>query len=129
MRGDIWDSQLPNYPDAQLYTSNGRRFIAPRNTNWCAIKSAGQANGYLGANAAIGQYGTFDLQRSGGKYRPEYIDASNYGVGVYMQGAGAGIALLNAAGGAYSYLYSSNANSPKQSLWWDNGWGAITHPH
>ncbi len=87
--GDIWDSQLPNYPNAQVYTSIGRRFIAPKGTDWCAIKAAGQANGLnpFAVWKNVGHYGTYDFQRIGGRHS-EYIDASNYSVGVYMNGAG-----------------------------------------
>jgi hypothetical protein len=121
--GDIWSSQIPNYPNAQVYNSNGRQFLAPQGTDWCAIQAAGQANGLdpFAANQNVGQYGTYDFQRIGGKH-PEYIDASNYGVGVYMNGAGYWQWLMNLGGSAYSFFKSSNANSPKQSLWWNNGW-------
>jgi len=130
--GDIWKAQIPNFPDAQLFTApDGRQFIAPRSADWCAIYKTGQKSGFnpFAGRSAIAHSGTFDFQRMGKKYRPEYIDASNFAVGVYMAGASFSDPLLNhallqGAAGIYSFAFSSNKNDPKQSLWWDNGWVA-----
>ena len=115
-----------SYPDAQLYTApNGKQFIAPKDADWCVIEATGQANG-LSISAIknnVGQGGVFDFQRIGGKHS-EYIDASNYSVGVYMHGAGYGMGMTNIVGGLYSWLRSSNALDLKQRLWWDQGWTA-----
>jgi len=121
--GDIWDSQVHSYPNAQVYTSHGKNFLAPKGTDWCAIRAFAQTSGLnpYAVKKSIGHGGTFDFQRIGGKHS-EYIDASNYVVGLYMEGAGYSQLITDGLGGTYSFLFSSNANSPQQKLWWDNGW-------
>ncbi|MFH1157907.1 MAG: RHS repeat-associated core domain-containing protein, partial [Pseudomonadota bacterium] len=132
-RGDIWESQVPDYPDAQVYTSHGRKFLAPSGTDWCKVKAAGQANNAFSPLALPMAYrnlhhgGTFDFQRIGGVYHPEYRDASNYAVGVYLGGGSFGTGDLYAIAGGYSYLWSSNRLDPKQSRWWENGYSDVTN--
>ena len=79
---------------------------------------------------AVGQGGTFDYQRPegpNGRFDSQYTDASNFGVGVYMNGAGYSLHGMNAVGGAYSFLRSKNANSTAQSDWWAQGWIAANN--
>ena len=123
--GDIWQSQVKNYPNAQVYTApNGTQFLAPKNTDWYQIWLTGRKNGlnlfYVGKYESQG--GKFDFQRIGG-YHPEYIDASNYGVGVYMNGAGYTLFGTNTIGGTFASLLSSS-NPAVLKYWWGLGWSA-----
>ncbi len=117
-------------PGSVSYTApNGQQFYAPPSADWCDEFDAGENNGEWnipGINSAIGQGGTYDYQRSGGNFYPAYTNAANYGVGVYMAGAGFSQGEMNALGSLYSFLKSSNANSPNQSAWWQQGYQAAT---
>jgi RHS repeat-associated protein len=123
LQGDIWQSQVAQFPDAHVYTSNGRQFLAPKGTDWCAVQSAGRSEGYVGILSNITQGGKYDFQRSSGRYRSEYIDASNYSVGIYINGVGSSRITMHIMGRIYAFAKSSNSGSPKQCVWWDNGWG------
>jgi hypothetical protein len=64
-------------------------------TDFQVVKNAGEANGLSDAKAYIGKYGKFDFQRNKGggasqinTFYTEYVHASNFAVGVYMNGAG-----------------------------------------
>ena len=119
---------VPGVPPGSVsYTApNGQQFYAPPSANFCNEYAAGQQNGMnpWGINSAVGQGGQFDYQRSDGNFYPAYTNASNYGVGVFMRGAGFSEGELNAIGGLYSFLKSANANSQSQTSWWDQGWNA-----
>lgn len=111
----------------QYVAPDGQTFYAPSYANFQAVLAAGQTNGMTnlsGINSAIGQGGTFDFQRSGGNFYPTYTNASNYAVGVYMEGAGYPEGLMNLLGDVYARFKSSNSGTPKQPMWWDNGWNA-----
>jgi hypothetical protein len=100
-------------------------FLAPGNADFKAAYYKGQASGLTpwSLDANLWHFGQFDFQRnmgqgyksSGNTFYPAYIDASNYAVGVYLNGAGLSpqnslrIAALAAKYG------SSNAGSPHQS--------------
>jgi hypothetical protein len=77
-------------------------FLAPPGFNLGNIVAAGKAGGLsLGAmNGAVGQYGSFDFQRSrsggGTTYYPAYQVASNVAVGAYLNGTGIPETLSNA---------------------------------
>jgi hypothetical protein len=85
-------------PGSQTFVApNGQTFLAPAGTNFADEYQSGQTNGLLGASATIGQWGTFDFQRNEGAgnlgpasniFYTQYTNAGNYGVGVYMDGAG-----------------------------------------
>jgi len=116
--------------DAVFYRApNGAGFFAPPWANFCEERAAGEVNGLnpFAMNEAIGQGGKYDYQRSGNTFYTWYTNASNFGVGVYMNGAGASLSELHAIGGVYSYFKSSNANSAAQLNWWDQGWGAANN--
>jgi len=101
--------------DAVTYTTpTGQSFYAPPQASWCTIYAAGKSNGLSpsAANKAIGQFDLFDFQRSGGNFYPAYTNASNYGVGVYMNGSGYSLFDMNSLGSIYSFFKSSNANDP-----------------
>jgi hypothetical protein len=113
---------------ASWTAQNGSSFYAPANANWSAIYAAGQAGGYspFAANTAVGQFGTYDFQRNAANnmFLSQYTNASNFGVGVYMNGAGFSMDQMLAIGWAFSMSMSSNAGSINQASWWIQGWEA-----
>jgi hypothetical protein len=122
--GLIVTHQVPQ--DAVLYaTPDGQTFFVPPNTNLGAVVAAGQANGLnpFAMQQAIGQFGTFDFQRSDpGYFISAYTDASNYAVGAYGQGAGLPLGDLIALGELFGLFMSSNPAAQSQIDWWTNGW-------
>jgi hypothetical protein len=69
-------NQVPS--DAVKYTTpDGQTFWAPPGADFGAATAAGQANGLnpFAANQAIGQFGTFDYQRSGDTFISAYTPA------------------------------------------------------
>ncbi|HKU17907.1 MAG TPA: RHS repeat-associated core domain-containing protein, partial [Candidatus Saccharimonadales bacterium] len=108
---------------------DGQQFYAPSSADFCAEQAAGRNNGPnpWAMRDAVGQGGRFDYQRNGNNFYPVYTNAANFGVGVYMYGAGFSEWAMNAIGGAYSFFNSSNANAASQSSWWDNGWKAAAN--
>jgi hypothetical protein len=116
---------IPN-GSVQYTAPDGQKFYAPSSANFCAEEAAGNTNGMnpFAMNQAIGQGGQFDYQRDNGSFYPAYTDASNFGVGVYMYGAGFSESEMNAIGNSYSFLFSSNKNAASQATWWANGWKA-----
>jgi hypothetical protein len=138
-----WDAT----PEAAPYkTSDGTEIIAPPGTDFKAVHEAGQANSifpnavinaigsvpgaalnnFNGIRNAIGHYGDFDFQRGiDGEvtvHKSDYVDASNYAVGVYMQGAGYSLEDTIAIGKAFTGQFSQNDGAPKQSAMWEKGW-------
>ncbi|WP_205744421.1 RHS repeat-associated core domain-containing protein [Dyella sp. M7H15-1] len=117
-------------PGSVSYTApDGQKFYAPSSADFCAEEDAGRNNGPnpWAMRDAVGQGGRFDYQRGGNNFYPAYTNAANYGVGVYMYGAGFSEWEMNAIGGAYSFFNSSNSNAASQSSWWDNGWKAAAN--
>ncbi len=114
-------------PGAVSYTApGGQEFYAPSSADFCAEQAAGKDNGLnpWKMNDSVGQGGRFDYQRSGKNFYPAYTNAANFGVGVYMYGAGFSESEMNAIGGVYSFFKSSNSNAASQSDWWGSGWQA-----
>ncbi|WP_230598368.1 hypothetical protein [Xanthomonas albilineans] len=114
-------------PGAVSYTApGGQEFYAPSSADFCAEQAAGKDNGLnpWAMNDSVGQGGRFDYQRSGKNFYPAYTNAANFGVGVYMYGAGFSESEMNAIGGVYSFFKSSNSNAASQSDWWGSGWQA-----
>jgi hypothetical protein len=113
---------------AVFIAPNGQAFYAPAGTDFFREWAAGRANGMVniwGINSDIGHYGRFDYQRPPGQgFNGLYTNASNYGVGEYMQGAGFSLGQTIWIGSLFSTFYSKNANSPMQSFWWTQGWFA-----
>jgi hypothetical protein len=115
-------------PNAGVYgTQAGDVFLAPNQTDWSVVYAAGQANWGLdvfAGNAAIGQFGTFDFQRdaASNSFFTEYVNASNYAVGVYMNGAGWPLEATQILGQSFALVMSSNAGSASQLYWWTQGW-------
>ena len=121
-----------NLPDnAVPYSTpgpNGWPFFAPPTANWCNEYAAGQQNGSnpFAMNQNIGQGGTYDYQRDAANqlFIADYTNASNYGVGVYMNGAGFSEYGMIALGEMFALVKSSNAGSDAQMEMWIAGWEA-----
>ena len=94
--------------------------------------NAGKTKGIEGIDGAILWYGTFDFQRNsgGGKqfgdniFYSAYTNASNYGAGVYMNGAGFSLNGTLVMGRIAADLGSKNAGYPEQRQWQALGWEA-----
>jgi RHS repeat-associated protein len=119
--------------DAVLYRApDGELFSAPALADFEQVEEAGATNGklnVLGISRALGHYGTYDFQRidagvMGKSFIPEYTNASNFAVGVFMRGAGFTLNQTMGIASTFANLKSSNAGSPLQRVWWINGWNA-----
>ena len=112
-----------------LTTGDGTSFYAPPYADFCKVYATGQANWQnpIAAFSAIGQFGTYDFQRDNGMFYSAYTNASNYGVGVYMAGAGYSYNATIAIAGAFASHYSSNAGADSQTTWWTKGWNDATN--
>jgi hypothetical protein len=117
-------------PGAIKCSAYGMTFLAPPGFNLGKIAAAGRAGGLsLGAmNGAVGQYGSFDFQRSrsGGSttYYPAYQVASNVAVGAYLNGTGIPEILSNAIEDTFAFFKSSNAGNGDQIMGQEIGWDA-----
>jgi hypothetical protein len=123
-------------PNSRTFTApDGQTFLAPAGTNFQDVYDAGKIQGRLGTRLNVWQYGKYDFQRNGGGgpkpgsldniFYSAYTDASNYAVGVYMNGAGASLSeTLNSARIEALITRSENAGSPRQREWQTRGWQA-----
>ena len=116
-------------PGAVGWTSpNGTNFSAPPGTSWAGVYAAGQAGGMnpFAMNTAEGQFGTYDFQRDAwdDTFYSQYTNASNFGVGVYMNGAGFSQDEMLGIGWIYSLARSNVSDQQRvnQGYWWLQGW-------
>ncbi|GAA5265812.1 hypothetical protein ACOSOMT5_P2239 [Acidiphilium sp. MT5] len=89
-------------------------FFMPPNASFQEEFQAGQSSGLNGATwyaenaailgAAVGWGGNFDYQRNGSTLYLQYANASNYGVGVYMAGAGYSLQETMSIAGSFASL-------------------------
>jgi hypothetical protein len=96
--GSFTKAVLPEGPYTNLCHSGQASFLAPASFDFSAVVAAGTQNPGLifnitAANAAIGQGGTFDYQRSSNSagdtiFYSGYTNVSNFGVGAYIYGTG-----------------------------------------
>lgn len=116
---------------------NLETFFAPHGTDFTVVYNAGIANGewnVSGINNAVGTYGKFDFQRNMGRgqqpdgpynyFYPAYVHASNYGVGVFMNGCGFSLDDTIRIANSFAHGESRNAGDPQQKEWWTQGWEA-----
>jgi hypothetical protein len=110
------------------HTSSGTAFPAPPGANFSAVQAAGRSAGLnpFAVNSAVGHFGTFDFQRDAASntFTGAYTDASNYAVGVYMQGAGYSLSQTVAIAQLFGHSMSSNVGDPRQRQFWEAGWKA-----
>jgi hypothetical protein len=112
-------------------TSLGRSFDVPLGTNFNNEYRAGE---YIGAEPiakqfgdivnALGHHGAFDYQRVDGSFNPDYRDASNYGVGVLMHGAGYSWPATAALSSLYATYKGRPDIIPHDWSWWERGYDA-----
>jgi hypothetical protein len=112
-------------------TSMGKSFDVPLGTNF---NNEYRAGGYIGNEPlsqqfddilkAIGHHGKFDYQRVDGPFNPDYRDASNYGVGVLMRGAGYSWPATAALSTLYSIYEGRPGIIPHDWPLWGEGYDA-----
>ena len=80
----------------------------------------------LAWNAAEGQFGTYDFQRNASEntFYTQYTNASNFGVGVYLNGAGFSEDQSLGISWVYSELFSNVSEKTRvnQGYWLIQGW-------
>ncbi len=112
-------------PNAVTYLApDGQCFYAPPGVDWNEVHKAGHDQGLLGAADNVAQKGRYDVQRSGDNFYLAYVHASNYAVGVYMNGAGIPLWATDVIGKTYGLLKSDNTAHNDWVTWWANGWNA-----
>ena len=105
------------------------QFYAPPGFNLDQIVAAGKAGGKnpFAALAAVGQYGTFDFQRSRDSagnttFYSGYTSVSNVAVGAYLYGAGFSDAQATFISNTYASAKSSNAGASQQAVYRNLGY-------
>jgi RHS repeat-associated protein len=103
------------------------QFYAPPNFDLQAIVNAGYSDGLLGANGAVGQYGTFDFQRvvdSAGNttFYSGYTPVANIAVGAYLYGAGVPRDATSLISDTYAFFKSANGATAQQAEYRTLGW-------
>lgn len=98
------------------------QFNAPPGFDLNQVAAAGQTGGYSPSAAlnAVGQYGTFDFQRSRDSagnttFYSGYTAASNVAVGAYLYGAGFSRDEAGLISNTYALAKSSNTGDPNQA--------------
>ena len=114
-------------PNAVMYqASNGVRFYAPSGTNFTNEAEAGAMSpgDPFSIYASIGHFGIYDYQRiaSTNTFIAAFSDASNYGVGVYMYGAGYSASQMYNIAELVALVISSNGGSSAQTSMWQLGY-------
>lgn len=130
--GDISGWERPPAPsDTVVYKApDGTKFKAPpggKESIFCRVYKASKTNGgdLILMDHDIGHFGTFDFQRDSVNRRfiKEYVDASNFAVGVYMNAAGYSLEDTVRIGSTYP-SNASPEDKAKQHRMWINGWQA-----
>ena len=116
--------------------SSTKALMAPPRADFRAIFSAGRAiagrwlpDQIPEIGAAVGQGGRFDFQRDvqARVFFTAYTNAGNYGVGVFMVGAGHSVEMTMFISETYAFFKSSNFDSQTQKRWIRNGAKDATH--
>ena len=109
-------------------------FPAPYTFDVTKIEAAGHANGLnpFAINANVGQYGTFDFQRSRDSagnttFYSGFTPVSNFNVGVYMQSAGYSRLATSAIANGFALLRSSNVGDPAQAQYRNLGYDTVAN--
>jgi hypothetical protein len=129
--GSFTKAVLPEGPYTNLCHSGQVNFLAPASFDFSAVVAAGNAGGVspFAANAAVGQGGTFDYQRSSNSagdtvFYSGYTNVSNFGVGGYLYGAGFTQLGASTVANAFAFFKSSNAGDPNQAVYRNGGYQA-----
>jgi hypothetical protein len=102
-------------------------FYAPPGFDLNKIVAAGRSGGLLGANAAVGQCGTFDFQRvrdnaENTAFYYGYTGVSNIAVGTYLYGPGISEGGASLIANTFALFRSSNAGDPEQAIYRNLGY-------
>lgn len=119
-------------PDAvRVTTPDGTSFHAPPYADFAAVYRYGRSLRSIpfgldafGLQTAVGHGGMYDFQRDGQTFIAPYTYASNYAVGIVLNGAGYSLNSAISIAGGFASLMSSNAGDPAQISAWTNGWNA-----
>jgi RHS repeat-associated protein len=116
---------LPNYPTPPSFQDWGTEYDTGYGLGWLALDP-------FVSQPLVGQGGSFDYQRASGVQNPgnnQYTPASNFGEGVFWQGAGISMSVMDQIGN----LYGRHVKTPEKTLQadvskWNEGWEwAATH--
>ena len=109
-------------------------FFMPPNASFQEEFQAGQSSGLNGATwyaenagilgTALGTGGTFDYQRNGSMLYLQYANAANYGVGVYMAGAGYSLPQTISIARSFASIAGSTGNEGQRLSETVAGWSA-----
>ena len=104
--------------------SDGKSFKAPSDIDFSMQHAKGVSTGKnpIAINDDLGQFGAYDYQRQGTIFVNAYADAGNYGIGVYMHGAGFSLTTTKQIGAAYGAARSKNSGSNNWNEMWEKGW-------
>jgi hypothetical protein len=115
-----WDHSNPP-PNSYVVTApNGQTFYAPNYANFQAAYASGAQDGLSpGAlSTDFGHWGTYDFQRNGNTFIGAYTPASNYAVGIGLNGAGFPSWGVVPFASLYAHV------SPDAAAWQAQGWSA-----
>ena len=106
-------------PNSKVCSAGGKTFLAPSNFNPVAIESAGRRYGLPGANAMVGQGGTYDFQRvqnspTDTTFYSRYTPVANLAVGIYLSGAGYSRSSADRISDTFASAFSSNGPTAEQ---------------
>jgi hypothetical protein len=104
-------------------------FEGPRGISWQGVYDAGKADGgdLTKVGLAVGHFGTFDFQRKVDEenkpyFFDQYVNASNYAVGVYMKGAGFSLNRTLAYAKIFAHATQASNADAGPSIWCVRGW-------
>jgi hypothetical protein len=115
--------------NANICFDNQNYLYAPPTFDINQIEAAGKVGGWSpwAMNAAVGQYGTFDFQRtrdSAGNttFYTGYTPVSNFSVGAYLYSAGFSESVASFISNTYALFKSSNAADTAQATYRNLGY-------
>jgi RHS repeat-associated protein len=111
-------------PDGTVFNAPGYADFAGAYAYGQSLRSIPFGLDAFGLQVAVGHGGMYDFQRDGQTFIRPYVYASNYAVGIVLNGAGYSRANAIRVAGGFARLRSSNAGDPAQLSAWTNGWNA-----
>ncbi len=111
-------------PDGTVFNAPGYADFAGAYAYGRSLRSIPFGLDAFGLQVAVGHGGMYDFQRAGQTFIRPYIYASNYAVGIVLNGAGYSRANAIRIAGGYAAVGSSNTGDPAQLSAWNNGWNA-----
>jgi hypothetical protein len=132
------DAVIVRTPDGRTIAdpdSDTKKLMAPPSAHFREVYAAGRAISEVPLlsqismiRSALAHGGTYDFQRdpATGLFHDAYTNASNYGVGVFMAGAGYSLSGTEFLAESYAFLFSSNFGSGRTMKWIARGWHDAT---